>query len=268
MSATDDNLLDGFHEFAFAAGDITHRVFATGDGPPVIVMHELPGLSPAAIRFGRRLNAAGFTVYLPLLFGEPGQDDWRASYRMLCVSQEFARLAAGVSGPIVDWLRALANDVSARHGNAKIGVIGMCLTGAFAISLILERCVAAPVAAQPGVPFSALYRAVGLGRGPWMSQLNIADRDLHDAARRADSDGVSLLAARFEKDRICPAERLDRLAAVFGSRLIRHELAGGSAFDPPHATLTVEFEKAPDNPSEPTHQFFSTVVSFLSSHLR
>jgi dienelactone hydrolase len=259
--------LEGFTEIPFSHEGLAHRVFWIGEGPPVLVMHELPGLSPAALRFGRRLSSRGFRVYLPLLFGEPGQDDWRASHRELCVSREFANLSAGVSAPIVNWLRALAADLSARHQGSRVGAIGMCLTGAFAIPLILEPRVTAPVAAQPGTPFSAAFRAIGIGRGPWMSQLNISDQDLQAAAVRAERDNVTLLAARFEKDRICPAERLDRLQAVFGARLKRRELPGGSFFQPPHATLTSEYERAPDRPDEPTRQWFEEVVAFLKANL-
>lgn len=261
--------LAGFQELQppFTHADLMHRVFSTGDGPPVVVMHELPGLTPAALRFGRRLADRGFRVYLPLLFGEPGQDDWRASYRMLCISREFANLQAGVSAPIVNWLRALATDLSGRHNHAKVGAIGMCLTGAFVIPLILEPCVTAPVAAQPGAPFSALFRAIGLGRGAWMTQLNVSDEDVEKAVARARNDHVVLLAGRFEKDRICPAQRLDRLQTQFGDRLLRRELPGGSVFNPPHATLTVGYEEAPDNPEEPTHKWFEEVVGFLRSRL-
>jgi dienelactone hydrolase len=260
--------LAGFEDFPFAHDGITHRVFVLGDGPPVLVTHELPGLSPSALRFGRRLSAKGFRVYLPLLFGEPGQDDGLGSHRQLCISREFANLAAGVSAPIVDWLRGLATDLSARHGHGPVGAIGMCLTGAFVIPLILEPCVVAPVAAQPGSPFSFRYSAIGIGRGPWMSQLNISDADLHAAAVRASTDGVALLAVRFEKDRICPAERLDRLQAVFGTRLVRRELKGRRSPWPPHATLTGEYERAPDLPTEPTRLLFAEIVAFLSSRLR
>jgi dienelactone hydrolase len=271
MAAANPNAdLAGFEELdpPFTHAAITHRVFWTGDGPPVLVLHELPGLSPAALRFGRRLAARGFRVYLPLLFGEPGQDDWRGSHRALCVSQEFARLQAGVSAPILDWLRALASDLSARHEHANVGAIGMCLTGAFVIPLVLERCVTAPVAAQPGVPFSGVFRAVGLGRGDWMTQLNVSEADVQQAVVRVQRDGLTLLAGRFEKDRICPAERLDRLQAQFGDRLIRRELPGGSAFDPPHATLTTKYEQAPDNPDEPTRRWFEEVVGFLRDRLQ
>jgi len=263
-----DSALSGFEASSFPHEDITHRVFVIGDGPPVIVMHELPGLSPAVLHFGRRLAVAGFRVHLPLLFGEPGQDDWQASHRALCVSREFANLAAGVSAPIVHWLRALAVHVSGLHGGVRVGAIGMCLTGAFVIPLILEGVVTAPVAAQPGAPFSKRFRAVGIGRGPWMSQLNVSDDDLTQAASRVKADGRSLLAVRFEKDRICPREQLDRLESVFGDRLIRRELPGGSFLRPPHATLTEEWERAPEDPSHPTRRVFDEVVSFLNAGLR
>lgn len=80
-------------------------------------------------------------------------------------------------------------------------------------------------------------------------------------------DNLTLLAGRFEKDRICPAERLDRLQRQFGDRLIRRELPGGSILKPPHATLTTVYEKAPDDPDEPTHKWFEEVVAFLKERL-
>ena len=261
--------LAGFQELEppFTHAGMTHRVFWIGEGSPVLVMHELPGLTPAALRFGRRLAQRGFRVYLPLLFGAPAQDDTRGSYRALCVSREFANLQAGVSAPIVDWLRALATHLSTRHQQSKVGAIGMCLTGAFAIPLVLEPCVTAPVAAQPGAPFSVVFTATGIGRGPWMTELNVSDADVEQAVIRLRRDNLTLLAGRFEKDRICPAERLDRLQRQFGDRLIRRELPGGSILKPPHATLTTVYEKAPDDPNEPTHKWFEEVVAFLRERL-
>jgi dienelactone hydrolase len=262
-------LVTGYQELdpPFSSGGISHRVFFTGVGPPVVVMHELPGLSPAVLRFGRRLAERGFRVYLPLLFGEPGQDDWQGSLRTLCVSREFANLQAEVSGPIVDWLRALAAKVSENHGNAKVGAIGMCLTGAFVIPLVLEPCVTAPVAAQPGSPFSKIFRAIGIGKGPWIAQLNVSNKDVENAVERVQRDGLTLLMGRFENDRICPAERLDRLETAFRGNVIRRELHGGSFFNPPHATLTTEYEAASNKPDEPTRQWFEEVVGFLKQRL-
>ncbi|MEZ5288221.1 MAG: dienelactone hydrolase family protein [Vicinamibacterales bacterium] len=270
-----DPALEGYQQFTFAAAGppeageaaISHLVYHRGDGPAVLILHELPGLSPAALRFGRRLADRGFHCYLPLLFGEPGQHQSMASYRRLCISREFARLQSGVSAPIVDWLRRLAADISSRHGGASIGAIGMCLTGAFAIPLVLERCVTAPVVAQPGIPFSFTFSAVGMGRGAWMSQLNIADADLEEAAVRARTDGITLMATRFRRDRVCPAARIDRVAQAFGDHMVRRELDGGSALRPPHATLTEEYERAPDAPTHPTRVLFEELVAFLHARL-
>jgi dienelactone hydrolase len=266
-----NDVLRGFRKFQFTREDISHEVHVTGTGPPVLIMHELPGLTPSALGLGRRLAKAGFTTYLPLLFGEAGMSEVTGSYRQLCVSREFARLEAGVSAPIVDWLRGLAGELSTRHGGSNVGAIGMCLTGAFVIPLILEPCVTAPVAAQPGVPFSVSFRAIGIGRGEWMTQINVSDADLDAAAARARAENLSLLATRFESDRICPAERLDRLQQAFGERLLRRELPGGSTWRqlaaPRHATLTEEYDRAPDRPDEPTRVLFAEVVSFLRERL-
>lgn len=260
--------LDGYDSFEFPTGKgLAHTVYHRGDGPPVLIMHELPGLTPAALGFGRRLAERGFHCYLPLLFGEAGRSEVLGNYRRLCVSEEFARLQAGVSAPVVDWLRQLAVEVSRRHGGASVGAIGMCLTGAFVIPLVLERSVTAPIAAQPGVPFSTLFTAVGLGRGPWMAEMNIADEDLAAAVERTSQEGIPLMAIRFTKDRICPRERLDRLQQAFGNRLLRYELEGGSALRPPHATLTEEYDRATDSPAHPTRVIFETVVAFLHQRL-
>lgn len=263
--------IPGFQEFPFSHADITRTVYWTGNGAPVLVMHELPGLSPSVAGFGKRLADAGFCVYLPLLFGKPLQHELRGSYRQLCVSREFAKLQAGVSAPITDWLRALATNLSARHGGSKVGAIGMCLTGAFAIPLILEPCVTAPVAAQPGAPFSVPFRALGIGRGQWMSQLNISDDDLQHAADRARAEGLTLLTFRFSTDRVCPAERVQRLQKTFGAQLESHELQSNSVWrtlvSPPHATLTEEYDRAPNRGDDPTRMIFERVVAFLRGRI-
>jgi len=112
-----------------------------------------------------------------------------------------------------------------------------------------------------------MFRIIGIGRGPWMTQLNVSDTDLEKAAARAERDNLTLLAGRFEKDRICPAARLDRLQTVFGARFVRREFSGGSFLNPPHATLTTGYEQAPDDPRDPMHTWFEDVVAFLKDRL-
>jgi dienelactone hydrolase len=269
-SHDDAAALDGFASFPFRSEAIEHVVYERGEGPPVIVMHEMPGLSPAAARFASRLAAEGFHVYLPLLFGQPLQNGGLRSYRHLCVSREFANLQAGVSAPITQWLRALGTELHRRHGR-RVGAIGMCLTGAFAILFVLDPSTGAYVVAQPGAPFSAVYRMTGLGRGPWMMQLNISDDDLTQAAAKATQRQLKLLAFRFDADRVCPAERMGRLQTAFGDRLDVHVLheprAWWRPFSAPHATLTSEYERASDDPDGPTRAAFRTLVQYLRAQL-
>ena len=265
--------LEDFTSYKWSHKKISHDVYVTGDGPPVLVMHELSGMNATAVDFARRLAGEGFRVYLPHLFGKPLEAAAFSNSLKLCISREFGRLAAGKSAPITDWLRALTQDMSTRHGNSRVGAIGMCLTGAFVIPLVIDPWVAAPVAAQPGVPFSSTYVYTGLGHGRWASQLNVSDEHLAAAGRRLKADNMQLLALRFEEDRICPRARLDRLREAFGDNIEVQEYGGASAlqriFFPRHSTLTGEYAKAGGAapPDHPVHQAFQRVVEFLRARL-
>jgi dienelactone hydrolase len=265
--------LEGFTSFDHTRDGMTHRVYVTGaaEAAPVLVMHEMPGFAEPAVDFARRLSAEGFQVALPHLFGDFMKRDPLRYYRQLCVSREFANLAAGVSAPITVWLRSLTKRLSTKHQGARVGAIGMCLTGAFVLPLVLDPWVTAPVAAQPAIPFSLTYRLTGLGKGAWASQLNVHDDELRGAGERLRRDGLHLLALRFRDDRISVAEKIDRLRAACGDRLDAHEYpspARRKPFDPPHAILTEEYLRARDvGPSHPTRQAFAHVVAFLREQL-
>jgi dienelactone hydrolase len=99
--------IDGFTEFGFADGGIEHAVYRKGVGPGVLVMHELPGLTPQCIDLATRIESAGFTVFLPLLFGEPNSSATVANTLRVCVSREFKCFALNESSPISVWLRPL-----------------------------------------------------------------------------------------------------------------------------------------------------------------
>jgi len=266
--------LEGFTTFDHTHGGVTHRVYMVGEteAPPVLVMHELPGFAEPAVDFARRLSAAGFHVALPHLFGDFMRRNPLRYYRQLCVSREFANLTAGVSAPITVWLRSLTQRLSAEHEGSRVGTIGMCLTGAFVLPLVLDPWVTAPVAAQPAVPFSFTYRLTGLGKGAWAGQLNIHDDELTGAAGRLQRDNLRLLALRFQDDRISVPEKIERLRAACGDRLEAHEYPSSSAwrraFDPPHSVLTEEYLRARDaDATHPTRQAFARVVAFLREQL-
>ena len=57
----------GEHSF----GGVSHPTYRKGTGPGVIVIHEIPGITPTVIAFAQEVVDAGFTVVMPSLFGTP-----------------------------------------------------------------------------------------------------------------------------------------------------------------------------------------------------
>ncbi|MEO1175101.1 MAG: dienelactone hydrolase, partial [Myxococcota bacterium] len=104
--------LDGFKEASFSFQGHSKRVWVSGAGPAVIVMSEMPGISPRVVRFARGVRDAGFTVWLPSLFGRDGAvpeaEAGAQVFRRACVSSEFRVLAGGGSSPVTEWLRGLS----------------------------------------------------------------------------------------------------------------------------------------------------------------
>ena len=223
--------------------------------------------------FAERLIEARFRIFVPWLFGPLGR---RAPVRngiRLCISREFANLRAGVSSPVTTWLRALTAHISKHSGGARIGAIGMCLTGAFAIPLVIDPQVAAAVAAQPSVPLSPLFAAFGIGRERRLSRLNVSDSEIAAARARLDSGGAHLLSVRCRSDRICPRAKIERLQREFPVGLEIREYAQAAERnrlgERPHATFTREYRIAPNASAEHySRQAFADLVEFFGRHLR
>ena len=108
--------------------DAAKRVYISGTGPAVIVMTEMPGISPHVARFARWVRDAGFTVYMPSLFGNDGAvptaEEGAAIFQKACVSAEFRAFANQGSSPVTKWLRALARLAHAECGGPGVGVVG------------------------------------------------------------------------------------------------------------------------------------------------
>ena len=260
--------LDGFAQFRFTAGEFGHTVYYGGNrlDPPLLLMPELAGFSPGMLQFAERLRQARFQVYVPWLFGPFGERTPIRNAIRLCISREFANLRGGVSAPVTTWLRALAAHISQHNGGGRVGAIGMCLTGAFAIPLVIDPKVVAAVAAQPSVPF-------GIGRGPWMHQLNVSDSDIAKARDRLMSGGAQILALRNRADGICPREKLERFQHEFPVGLDVREYgdadARNSLGERPHATFTKEYRIAPDAADDhPSRRAFADLISFFERYLR
>lgn len=268
-------VIEGFAQYSFASGGLAHPVYHRGDprAPALLLLPELAGFSPGLQSFAARLIDARFQVHLPWLFGPPGRRAPLRNAVALCISREFGRLRAGVSSPITVWLRALAAHVSTQCGGMPIGAIGMCLTGAFAIPLIIDPRVAAAVAAQPSVPLSPLFAAFGIGSDARLGRLNVGAQDIAQARARLETGAAHLLAVRCRADRLCPRAKLERLRREFpvgleireyGAADERNSLGGR-----PHATFTKEYRIAPHAPAEHhSRQAFADLVAFFDRHLR
>jgi dienelactone hydrolase len=255
--------LAGFDQVPFTHHGRTHPVYRAGTGPAVIVIHEIPGIHPGMLDFARRLLQAGYTVYLPSLFGRPGQPASTGavlgSILRVCVSREFAVLADRTS-PVVGWLRALATTAHRECGGPGVGAVGMCLTGGFALAMAVEPAVLAPVVSQPGLPAPLTARkraAVGLDPA-----------DLAQVKARTHQ-GLCVLGLRFSADRGCPAERFQRLRRELGGAFEAIEVGSspGNPYGIPtraHAVLTVDLV---DEPGHPTRAALERVQEFLDQRL-
>ena len=264
-----------FEQFFFASGPLAHPVYYAGDpaSPPVLLLPEIAGFSPGLILFAERLIEARFRVFVPWLFGPLGARAPLRNGMRLCVSREFGYLRAGVSSPITAWLRALTAHISRHSGARPVGAIGMCLTGAFAIPLIIDPQVVAAVAAQPAVPLSPLFTALGIGRERRLSRLNVSDGEIAAARARLETGAAHLLAVRCRSDRICPRAKIERLRREFPVGLEIREYAQvddrNRLGERPHATFTKEYRLEPDAAADHySRRAFADLVEFLERYLR
>jgi dienelactone hydrolase len=217
------DLLAGYEPaWTFADGGISHAIYSAGQGPPVVVLHELPGMMPECLDLGLIL-AERFRVHLPLLFGQPGEFAMLKNIARLCVSREINAFAANKTSPLVGWVRALCRQVKAQSDAAGVGVIGMCLTGGFALATIADDAVLAAVAAQPALPLFVHKAALGL-----------SPEDQAAVRRRAAALGPGcVLGLRYADDKIAPRVKIDTIRDLIGDGLRYREYPGSD-----HATLT------------------------------
>ncbi|HEY2144987.1 MAG TPA: dienelactone hydrolase family protein [Steroidobacteraceae bacterium] len=239
-------------------------VYKAGSGPAVIVMSEIPGITPAVARFAQRVVDAGHTVYMPLLFGEPMREP-ESGYALrvilkACISREFRVLASNRSSPIVDWLRALARHAHAECGGRGVGAIGMCFTGNFALAMMLDAPVLAPVLSQPSLPFSITRSRHGA--------LHLSPQEIQAAHAKIDDDGARILGLRFVQDPMCRGERFARLRREFGDAFEAIEIdakyANPNGPRPVHSVLTNHLI---DEAGQPTREALERTLAFLQEQL-
>jgi dienelactone hydrolase len=241
--------LSDYAQFDFTDGPWTRPVYRRGTGPAVIVIHEMPGLHPAMVTFANRVADAGMTVFMPTLFGTPGRPVTngylvRSMLGAICIRREFSVWLAGKSSPIVEWLRALARFAHAECGGKGVGAVGMCFTGGFALAMMTEPSVVAPVLSQPSIPIAAWskIRAAGMDATP---------DEVACAKRRFADEDLSMIGLRFKSDVMVPDARFDSYKREFGDRFEAIELEDAAAAPsprPPHSVLTLHLRE--DGPTK------------------
>ncbi len=213
-------LLDTWTSGSHTHDGTSHPTYRKGTGPGVVVIHEIPGPTPSVIGFGEELVEAGYTVVMPHLFGRAeapmSAGAVARSMRQVCVSAEFTKLATGVTTPIAGWLRSLARELHAELGGPGVGALGMCFTGGFALAMMVDDSVAAPVLCQPSVPF-----AVGRRRA---ADLNLSPDDLAAVKQRA-AGGCTVLGIQYASDPMT-GSRFDTLDRELGDGFLRVDLPG------------------------------------------
>ena len=222
--------LDGWVKGSFTSATLTRDTYRKGSGPVVLVVHEIPGITPAVERFANDVVDAGFTVVMPNLVGTAGQTvsgKYIASSMLkVCISKEFTNMALQKTSPIISWLRALARSLHTEVGGKGVGAVGMCFSGGFALGMMVDDIMIAPVLSQPSMPFT-----VGKTRG---ADLNLSPDDALVVAQRA-ADGCQVLGLRFTQDKLV-GTRFDSLRNLLGDAFIAIELPSQSPKD--HSVLT------------------------------
>ena len=251
--------LKDYTAFDFNDGRWTRPVFRRGTGPGVIVIHEMPGLHPFVIRFADRVAAAGMTVYCPSLFGDPGRPlstgyALGQMFQGMCIRREFNVWSGGKSSPMVDWLRALARQVKEDCGGKGVGAVGMCFTGGFALAMMTEPAVVAPVLSQPSMPVPLFA-----GKGA----IDTSPAEIACARKRFNDENLSMIGLRFKSDKLVPDERFETYRREFGDKFEAYEFDDADSAPGPlnaHSVLTVNLI---DEPGSKTKLAEERVIAFF-----
>lgn len=259
-----DDLAD-FDKTSFTHGGVTRTVYRQGTGPAVIVMAEIPGITPRVADFARMVVELGCTAVLPHLFGDPGKAP-SIGYAMqsigpACVSKQFRAFATGTTEPVSRWLRALAADEFARCGGKGVGAVGMCFTGGFALGMAVDEHLLAPVLSQPSLP-------IGPGKAR-ARDIHLSPEDLRVVKQRCAEDDLCVLGLRFTGDRLVPAARFETLRRELGDAFIGVEI--DSSKGNPHGIRAMAHSVLTEDltleEGHPTNDALEQVLQFFRDRL-
>jgi dienelactone hydrolase len=254
--STTPTQIDAYAKTRFEAStsegqSISHDIYRRGSGAPVILIQELPGIGQQTLALADELVDAGFEVVMPHLFGPLGETSIGGNLiRVMCMRKEFRIFSSNQSSPIADWLRLLCRQIKDDSGVQGVGVIGMCLTGNFAITLIGDDSVLAAVASQPAMPFHK------------QGELHMSPEEIQRSRDALDSKGP-MRVLRFEGDPMCTPKKSQCIHRAFNdddtTRVQEITLPGKG-----HSVLTLDFV---DKAGHPTRQALDNVIEYFGSHL-
>ena len=254
--------MDRFEKFDFQfeladRSKISHDVYHCGDGPPVLIIQELPGIGTETLSLAQRITDEGYTVYLPHLFGPIKPVSKLGTLtnlaRVFCMRKEFKLLATNKSSPVVEWLKALCRKIKTDTGASGVGAIGMCLTGNFAISLMADDSVIAAVSSQPSLPLNK------------QDEIHMSDDEIQAVRQNIDAT-APIKAYRFDQDSFCTAQKFDALERAFNNDKIRIEMQVlPSEKNEDHSVLTRDFV---DREGHPTHAALQEIFAYFSDQLK
>lgn len=258
--------LGEYEKDTFTWGGKTRDVFRKGSGPSVVVLAEMPGITPKVLDFADRVADLGCSVALPHLFGIPGAElgvvTTMRAMAPACVSKEFSAWATGKTSPIVEWCKALARHEHERCGGPGVGVVGMCFTGNFALAMLPDTSVIAPVLSQPSLPLGFTKKA--------RAGLYLSPDDLTKVQERmAGEPDLCVLALRFTGDKLVPEERFAHLREALGDRFVAVEIdsSKGNPHGNPRIAHSVLTEHLVDEPGHPTRQALDQVLDLFRTRL-
>jgi dienelactone hydrolase len=137
----------------------------------------------------------------------------------------------------------------------------MCLTGNFALSLMVDEAVMAPVLSQPSLPF-------GVTKGH-RAAIHLSADDLEVVRKRA-RQGCGVLGLRFTADPMCPPERFETLRRELGDgfEAIEVDSGPGNPYGYTRAAHSVVTNDLVDEEGHPTHAALERVLGFFRERLR
>ncbi|TFH15320.1 MAG: dienelactone hydrolase [Acidimicrobiales bacterium] len=229
-------VLDGWEPGEFTAAGMTFPTYRRGTGPGIVVIHEVPNITPLVTKFANEVVDRGFTVVMPSLFGTPGKPPSNATAISAiargCVVRDFTALALNRTAPVIAWLRALARNLHQDVGGPGVGAVGMCFTGGFALGMMVDDIMLAPVLSQPSSPLP-----LGKARA---ADINLSPDDVAAVVERA-AQGCQVLGLRYVDDKAV-GDRFSTLRDLLGDAFIAVELPSTGPRD--HSVLTEQRDDA------------------------